>query len=43
MEQFPRRGFYYTNKLTRIALEAYESVMRKNGLNAILNLAACAT
>jgi hypothetical protein len=39
MEQIPKSGFYYTNKFTRIALEAYEEVLGKNGLNAILNLA----
>jgi hypothetical protein len=39
MEQIPKSGFYNTNKFARIALEAYEEVMGKNGLNAILNLA----
>lgn len=39
MEQIPGSGYFYANKFTRVALEAYESVMGKNGLNAILNLA----
>ncbi len=39
MESIPKSGFYYANKFARIALEAYEEVMGKNGLNAILNLA----
>jgi hypothetical protein len=39
MEHIPKSGYYYANKFTRIALEAYEEVMGKNGLNAILNLA----
>jgi len=39
MEQIPKSGFYYANKFTFIALKAYEDVMGKNGLNAILNLA----
>ncbi len=39
MEQIPKSGHYYANKFARIALEAYEEVMGKNGLNAILNLA----
>jgi predicted hydrocarbon binding protein len=39
MEQIPKSGSYYANKFTLIALEAYEEVMGKNGLNAILNLA----
>jgi predicted hydrocarbon binding protein len=40
MEQIPKSGFYNTNKFARIALKAYEEVMGKNGLNAILNLAS---
>jgi len=39
MEQKPKSGFYYANKLTLITLNAYEEVMGKKGLNAILNLA----
>lgn len=39
MERIPKSGFYYPNKFARIALQAYEEVMGKNGLNAILNLA----
>ncbi len=39
MEQIPKSGFYYANKFARISLLAYEDVMGKNGLNAILNLA----
>jgi predicted hydrocarbon binding protein len=39
MEQIPKSGYYNTNKFARIALQAYEEVMGKNGLNAILNLA----
>ena len=39
MEHFPKSGFYYANKFARITLEAYEEVMGKNGLNAILHLA----
>ena len=39
MQQIQKSGFYNTNKFARIALQAYEEVMGKNGLNAILNLA----
>jgi predicted hydrocarbon binding protein len=39
MQQIPKSGYYNTNKFARIALQAYEEVMGKNGLNAILNLA----
>jgi predicted hydrocarbon binding protein len=39
MEKIPKSGWNYANKFTRIALHAYEEVMGKNGLNAILNLA----
>src|SRR5512136_2697411 len=39
MEPIPKSGLYYPNKAARIALESLESVMGKNGLNAILNLA----
>jgi hypothetical protein len=39
MEQIPTSGYLYANKFFRVALNAYEEVMGKNGLNAILNLA----
>ena len=39
MQQIQKSGFYNTNKFARIALQAYEEVIGKNGLNAILNLA----
>ena len=39
MEPIPKSGLYYPNKAVRIALLAFEEVMGKNGLNAILNLA----
>lgn len=39
MEPIPKSGFYYPNKIARLAILAYEEVMGKNGLNAILNLA----
>lgn len=39
MDPIPKSGLYYANKFTRIALDALEDVMGKNGLNAILNLA----
>jgi len=39
MEHIPARNWYYPNKFARIALEAYEEIMGKNGLNAIFNLA----
>lgn len=39
MEQIPKSGLYYPNKFARIALLAFEDVMGKNGVNAILNLA----
>lgn len=39
MEPIPKSGFYYANKFARIALDALEEVMGRNGLNAILNLA----
>ena len=38
MEQIPKSGFYYSNKFARFTLKAYEEVLGKNGLNAILNL-----
>ncbi|MEN4011724.1 MAG: 4-vinyl reductase [Chloroflexota bacterium] len=40
MEPIPKSGLFYPNKIARIAILAYEEVMGKNGLNAILNLAA---
>ncbi len=39
MERIPESGWYYANKFARIAIQAYEEIMGKNGLNAILNLA----
>jgi predicted hydrocarbon binding protein len=39
MDPIPKAGFFYPNKAARITLESLESVMGKNGLNAILNLA----
>jgi predicted hydrocarbon binding protein len=39
MDPIPKSGLYYANKFARIALDALEDVMVKNGLNAILNLA----
>ena len=39
MDPIPKSGFYYPNKMARLALVAIEDVMGKNGLNAILNLA----
>jgi predicted hydrocarbon binding protein len=39
MEPIPKSGYYYPNKIARLALMAIEDVMGKNGLNAILNLA----
>ncbi len=39
MEPIPKSGYYYANKFALITLKAYEEVMGKNGLNAILNLA----
>jgi predicted hydrocarbon binding protein len=39
MEPIPKSGLYYPNKFARIALLAFEDVMGKNGLNAIVNLA----
>jgi predicted hydrocarbon binding protein len=43
MQQIPKSGFYISNKLARIALQAYEGLMGKNGLNVILNLAGLTT
>lgn len=39
MEPIPKSGFYYPNKISRIAIQALEEVMGKNGINAIFNLA----
>lgn len=39
MEQIPKSGLYYPNRIARIYLQAMEEVMGKNGLNAILNMA----
>jgi hypothetical protein len=39
MQQIPKSGFHYANKFALITLHAYEEVMGKNGLKAILNLA----
>jgi predicted hydrocarbon binding protein len=36
----PSHGFYFPNRLGRIMLFAFEEVMGKNGLNAVLNLAS---
>jgi hypothetical protein len=34
-----KSGYYYPNKFARLAIEAMEEIMGRNGLNAILNLA----
>lgn len=39
MDPIPKSGYYYPNKIARIALLALQNVMGKNGVNAILNLA----
>lgn len=39
MEHNQKSGLNYANKIVRIALRAFEDIMGKNGLNAILNLA----
>jgi len=39
MEPIPKSGYYYSNKMSRLTILALESVMGKNGVNAILNLA----
>jgi hypothetical protein len=39
MNPIPLSGLFYPNKIAHIALRALESVMGKNGINAILNLA----
>lgn len=39
MDPIPPSGYFYPNKFSLITLDAFEQVMGKNGLNAILNLA----
>ena len=39
MEPIPKSGYFYANKIVRLSILALESVMGKNGVNAILNLA----
>ena len=39
MESVPKSGYFYANKFALIMIKAFEDVMGKNGLNAILNLA----
>lgn len=39
MDPIPKSGYYYPNKAARISIMSLESVMGKNGLNAIMNLA----
>ena len=39
MEPIPPSGYFYANKFALITLDAFEQIMGKNGLNAILNLA----
>ncbi len=39
MEKIPPSEYYYPNRFAVITLDAFEQVMGKNGLNAILNLA----
>lgn len=39
MEPIPKSGYYYANKIVRLSILALESVMGKNGVDAILNLA----
>jgi predicted hydrocarbon binding protein len=39
MDPIPKSNYYYPNKIANIMIEAFEDVMGKNGLNAILNLA----
>jgi hypothetical protein len=39
MEPIPPSGYNYANKFAQIMLYAFEEVMGKNGVNAILNLA----
>jgi predicted hydrocarbon binding protein len=39
MDPIPKSEYYYANKIVLLSLKAFEEVMGKNGLNAILNLA----
>ncbi|HZW04028.1 MAG TPA: 4-vinyl reductase [Anaerolineaceae bacterium] len=39
MDPIAKSGYYYPNKIARIAILALQNVMGKNGVNAILNLA----
>jgi predicted hydrocarbon binding protein len=39
MDPIPKSGYFYANKIVLLALKAFEEVMGKNGVNAILNLA----
>jgi predicted hydrocarbon binding protein len=39
MDPIPPSGYYYPNKFALITVKAFEQVMGRNGLNAILNLA----
>jgi hypothetical protein len=39
MEPIPKAGFFYANRIARITIIALESVMGKNGMNAVLNIA----
>ncbi len=39
MEPITKSGYFYANKIVRLSILALESVMGKNGVNAILNLA----
>jgi hypothetical protein len=39
MQSIQKSGYYYSNKMARLTIEALESVMGRNGVNAILNLA----
>ena len=39
MQNIPKSGLYYPNRIGRIYIQALEDVMGKNGVNAILHLA----
>ncbi len=39
MQPIPQSGLYYPNKFGRILIQSLESVMGRNGVNSILNLA----
>jgi predicted hydrocarbon binding protein len=39
MDPIPPSGYFYPNQFAKITVDAFEQVMGKNGLNAILNLA----